>query len=338
MKKHLQAIHALWAVLLLIAALLVRRTVLPRRPKQPPAHRTRRLSATEGRPLPTGKGLHLVVNTSAGPALAASPVERIREALPDAKIVELVEDLDLEAALTGPDVVAVGAAGGDGTLNAVASVALEHDALFVAIPAGTLNHFARDLGLDSVEDALDAVHDGSAVAVDVGTIGDRIFLNTFSFGGYTAVVDRREQWEGRIGKWPALLLALVVELPRMQPLPVLIDGHLERVWIAFVGNCRYAPAGLAPRWREALDDGLLDVRIVNGAKRGSRTRFAVAALTGRLRSSSVYREWTAERVEVASLEGPLRLAADGETFDGPGRFEIAKRPRALRVALARPAS
>jgi undecaprenyl-diphosphatase len=147
------------------------------------------------------------------------------------------------------------------------------------------------------------------------------------------VVDARERLEGRLGKWPALLVALVRELPRMEPLAVEFDGRPRRVWLAWIGNCRYDPTGFGPSWREHLDDGLLDVRIVNGARRLSRTRFTIDVLAGRLRSCPVYEEHQVETLSIRSLDGPLRLATDGETYDGPEELEVTKRRHALRVAV-----
>jgi undecaprenyl-diphosphatase len=199
-----------------------------------------------------------------------------------------------------------------------------------------LNHLARDLGLDDVDDAVAAVRAGYAVLMDVGTIDGRIFVNTLSFGGYAAVVDRREQLQRWIGKWPALLVALVWELPQMQPLHLEIDGRRMKVWLAWVGNGAYSPDGLAPMWREQLDDGLLDIRVVHGARRFSRTRFTLAALAGRLPSCHVYSEWRTEQLDVVCLDGKQRIAADGEVFDGPASFTVSKQRRALRVAVPPP--
>jgi diacylglycerol kinase family enzyme len=106
-----------------------------------------------------------------------------------------------------------------------------------------------------------------------------------------------------------------------------------KVWLAWIGNGQYGPDGLAPAWREELADGLLDVRIVHGARRLSRCRFACSAIAGRLSTCRVYTERTAERVEIRSLDGPLRVAGDGETFDAPATLEVSKRPRALLVAV-----
>jgi undecaprenyl-diphosphatase len=248
-------------------------------------------------------------------------------------VIELAPDDDLEDLLRGDDLVAVGAAGGDGTLGAVATIAAGREVPFVAVPAGTLNHLARDLGLDSVDDAVAAVRAGTVTRMDLGVAGDQCFVNTLSLGGYAQVVDARERFEPMVGKWPALLVALATELPRMEPLRVEVDGRPMRVWLAWIGNCRYAPDGFGPRWREDLADGLLDIRLVNGAHRFSRLRFAMHVLIGRLATCPVYEAWAAADVRIRSVEGALRMAADGETMDGPVDLRVSKRAKALQVAV-----
>src|SRR6266498_2999883 len=73
----------------------------------------------------------------------------------------------------------LGMAGGDGSLAAVAEVALERYAAFVCVPFGTRNHFARDLGLDRDDPlaALAAFESGREVRIDVGRANGRLFLN-----------------------------------------------------------------------------------------------------------------------------------------------------------------
>lgn len=310
-----------------------RRVVLPARPRHAPLPIPRRIPDPDARPDPDGTGVRIVVNPSSGPAWTEAPTDQLRAGLPGAEVHELDPDDDLADLLCDDDLVAIGAAGGDGTLAAVATIAAERDLPLVAVPAGTLNHLARDLGLESVDDAIAAVRAGTVTHMDLGMAGDRCFVNTLTFGGYAQVVDERERLEGRIGKWPALLVALVRELPGMAPLRVEIDGQPMRVWLAWIGNCRYDPTGFGPSWRERLDDGLLDVRLVNGARRFSRTRFVVDVLSGRLRHCPVYAEQVVESLTVRSLDGPLRLAADGETFDAPAELRVSKRRRALRVAI-----
>ncbi len=220
--------------------------------------------------------------------------------------------------------LAIGVAGGDGSINAGATVAADHDKPLMAIPAGTLNHLARDLGLISLEGAVEAVRQGQTVAVDLAAIDGRTFLNTASFGSYVDLVDARERLESTIGKWPAVVVALWGVLRHAEPVDVELDGRRRSVWMAFIGNCRYQPNGFSPSWRPRLDDGQLDIRVVNGAHPWSRARLGLALLTGTLGRCRVYEQWAATELRVRSLEGPLRLARDGETFDGAPEFTVCK--------------
>jgi undecaprenyl-diphosphatase len=313
------------------AALLTRR-VWPVAPHTAAATRPT-LRHLDARPLPDGTGVEIVVNPSAGPAIGRDPSAQLRDALPAAKIVPVADGDDLaealERAARSADVV--GVCGGDGSVNAAASVAVAHDRPLLVVPGGTLNHFARDLGLATVDDAIGAVQDGGLAEVDLGLIGGRPFLNTASFGAYPELVDTRERLERRIGKWPALVVALIRVLWRAEPCDVEIDGVERRVWMSFIGNCRYHPAGFAPSWRERLDDGLFDVRLVDAHHPFSRTRLVLAVLSGRLGRCRAYEQRAVRSIRVRSRRGPLRLAADGETFDGPDVIDVDKAARRLVV-------
>ena len=272
-------------------------------PDAAPLPRPRRSPDEDSCPSPDGAGVHFVVNPASGPAWKVSPTAALRAGLPGADVHELTPGEELSVA-TDPGAIALGAAGGDGTLSAVARLAVERDLTFIPVPSGTLNHLARDLGLNDVDDAIAAVRAGTMTAMDLGLAGDRGFVNTLTLGGYAPVVDARERLERRLGKWPALLVALVVELRRMEPLHIEVDGQPLRVWLAWIGNCRYEPAGFRPSWRERLDDGLLDVRLVVGDRPFSRLRFVVHVMGGRLASCPVYREWRTDTITVRSPDGP----------------------------------
>lgn len=282
-------------------------------------------------PSPEGDGLVVLVNPSAGNG--DGPAEQIAEALPRARLVELEEGADLPEvaarAMDGARALAI--AGGDGSINAVAEVARRVRTPIAVIPAGTLNHFARDLGIDSVADAVEAVRDGDVAEVEVGMIDGRPFLNTASFGAYAEMVDERERLQDRLGKWPAMLVAMARVLRRNPPLEVEIDGRPMRLWMIFIGNGRYVPSGFAPNRRERLDDPRFDVRVVKAGPRFALARLLAGVLLGRLERSSVYEEWTATELKVRSLQGPLRLARDGETFDGSEAFTIERAPQPLLV-------
>ena len=282
-----------------------------------------------------GAGVVIVVNCGAGSAEATETAAHIRERLPAATVIEPGEDDDIGDALAkaaASATVALGAAGGDGTLSAAAALAHDHGLPLLALPAGTLNHFARDLGLLAIDDALDALQAGEVVDVDLGVVGDRTFVNTASFGAYTDLVDAREALEDRIGKWPAVAVSLAGVLRRAEPIELTVDGRRRRLWLGFIGCGRYQPSGFAPTWREVLDDGLIDVRLVDADQPLARAKLLASVLTGRLGRSTVYEQRVAKQLELATTDGePLRIALDGEVCDVAASVTITKRETAVRV-------
>ena len=195
----------------LVGAAWVRRVVLPARPDDAGTARPHRVPDPERRPSPDGTGVTIAVNRGSGPVWSSDPTDALREGLPGAQIRLLDGDDDITDVLGEGDPVAVGAAGGDGTLSAAAEVAVSRDLVLVAVPSGTFNHLARDLGLDDVSDAIAAVRAGTAIHMDLGVVdisggATRTFVNTLTFGGYTQVVDARERLQPRLGKWLALLV------------------------------------------------------------------------------------------------------------------------------------
>ncbi len=307
---------------------LATRRVWPAHPPEATVPHPATIDAAEARP--TGKGIRVVVNSNAGPGGSRTPLDDLQERLPDLELVSAPEmDTALAQAREGAEVI--GAAGGDGTVNAVAALALEAGLPMAVIPAGTLNHFARDIGLETPEDTADALASGSVADIDVGLIAGEVFLNTASIGAYVDLVHAREKLEGRIGKWPAAAVALTRVMRSCPPLEVELDGSPRRVWMVFFGNCRYRPAGFAPSWRGRLDDGLVDVRVLSADLPLARLRVLVAILTGTLGTCRAYEHWTAASVKVRSLQGPLRLSRDGEVFDGPAEITVEKGDKRLRV-------
>jgi undecaprenyl-diphosphatase len=290
-----------------------------------------------------GEGLVVVVNAKAGsgskPLLPGPSVADLFAAeIPAAEIVEATPEDDfevlLEDAAERARVLAV--AGGDGTVNAAAQVALIHGLPLLVIPAGTLNHFARTLGLETPADAIAAYRKGSLARVDAGrlSVGDgheSVFLNNASLGVYPELVVRRERLEHRLGKWPALAVAAAQVLRHAEPLTVTLNGRPRRLWLGFVGNCAYGARGAAPSWRSHLDDGLLDVRLIMTGRRVPRIRAFAATLLGHLHlTGGEYRHWNATRLRIRP-HAPVLIARDGELSCQPGPIAISKYPLRLLV-------
>ncbi|MEU7133615.1 diacylglycerol kinase family protein [Streptomyces sp. NPDC046261] len=318
------------------------RGVAPTRSQLAPPARPR----ADAPALPGGRGLVVVANADSGQrAVAATrpdPVQLLRSALPHAEIVERMREADgrpvplaaaLEAAAERAAELggALGILGGDGTVNAAAAAAMRRGLPLAVLPGGTHNHFAYDLGIESVADAVRAMEAGEAVAVDVTRFGRAgCFLNTFSIGAYPELVRVRERWAPRIGTWPAGLLAAVHILRTARPVRLRVDGRERRLWMLFAGNCTYHGLGLAPVRRHDLADGVLDVRMVHGG-RLARTRLLVAALTGGLGHSPVLRTARVRHLRVEEIAAGTHLAYDGEVAPAPRELSLTKVNEALVV-------
>jgi diacylglycerol kinase family enzyme len=152
---------------------------------------------------------------------------------------------------------AVGVAGGDGSLAAVAGVALERDAAFVVVPFGTRNHFARDVGFDRTDPiaALDAFR-GHERRIDVGRAGERLFLNNVSIGMYARLVHRRERHRRRRELF-ARARAWTIVLTHSDRLGLTVDGERVETRLLLVANNAYALDFPTLGARERLDEGLL---------------------------------------------------------------------------------
>jgi diacylglycerol kinase family enzyme/membrane-associated phospholipid phosphatase len=291
--------------------------------------------------LPDGEGLVVMINLGSG-AEGEDPGAELATAWPAARQLlaepdgDLTKQLEAELDAAERPVRALGVAGGDGTVEAVAAVAASRGLPLAVVPAGTLNHFARDIGVTELSDVVGAVRDGSAMAVDLGAV--RIdgapphrFLNTASLGGYPDLVQLRERGQARWGKWPAAALALIRVFRQADPLVVRIDGIPRKVWLVFVGNGLYRPRGFAAAARHRLDAGLLDVRYVRADVRLSRTRFVIGALAGALQQSHTYVQRECAELQVEVLGRAPALATDGEVIAEGSRFRFFTQPAALKV-------
>ncbi len=283
--------------------------------------------SSEAPALDDGEGLTVAVNPRSGPD-DYDPAEDIRRLLPRAQVLETTEQAgvgELLGTAARGGARALGVAGGDGSVAAAAAVALGHGLPLAVIPAGTLNHFARDVGLLTPQDAVDAVLAGEAVTVDVAEVNGTPFLNTSSIGAYPEMVRRRDRLAGRLGTWLALSVAAAQVLRTGTPVELDVDGRRLRVWILFVGNCLYTPRGLSPAWRPRLEDGLLDVQYLRADLRFGRTRAVLATLFGVSEHSRCYGKFQTDRLTVVSRSGPQRIAYDGEMGAPATEFRFGKR-------------
>ncbi|GLP77943.1 putative phosphoesterase, PA-phosphatase related protein [Mycobacterium antarcticum] len=283
---------------------------------------------------PDGAGVVLVINPASGSGTGARVMDEARDALPAMEIVELAEDDVVEEVLRSAaeraEVLAVG--GGDGTVACAAAAALASDRPLAVFPGGTFNHFAKDIGCDTVTKTVEAIRDGSVASVDVLKLNEiGTVINTASIGAYPTFVQKREKLEHRIGKPLAGVYAMFYTLRHGVPVRIKYDNKVVRTSLFFLGNSSYLPSGFAPARRLRMDDGLMDVRILETEKRFSTLRILTALVLGRLVRSPLYHELRVPEFTFRAVDGPTLLAHDGELADEIEEATFIVRYRALPV-------
>jgi diacylglycerol kinase family enzyme len=267
----------------------------------------------------------LIVNAHAG-SERETP-EALSEAMPDLEL-RVTEPGDLERELTravdaGAEIVAV--AGGDGTLRTAAGVLADTKSTLLPVPLGTFNHFARSVGIDTVEAAVDALEQGTPTRVDLGKVNDDVFLNNASIGWYAEMLRTRMRLTHRMPRQLAKVVALLIHLPKAPRFEVELGGHLYKTWLVWVGNGRYdiRVGHLADRL--SITEQNLDVRILVADRRLARFRAAFALLTGNVEASDALERFAAQEAtfKVGRRTVAVGIDGDGVTLPAPLCFRSA---------------
>jgi diacylglycerol kinase family enzyme len=257
-----------------------------------------------------------------GTAVRLSLADRARELgiepvllAPGQELASLVAD----AVDDGAD--ALGMAGGDGSMAVVAAAACAHGLPFACVPAGTRNHFARDLGVarHDVIGALAAFTGGVERRIDVGEVNGMLFVDNVILGFYGDAVRRPDYRDARV----RMLLTTAREAlgPRAPASGIVVvddEGReLRDPAVVLVSNNPYAlDRAVARETRPQLDTGVLGVVVLD-----------------RPAPQRLDHVWRAPALEV-SAAGTLHAGRDGEAVDLEPPLRFAIRPGALRVRIS----
>lgn len=275
---------------------------------------------------------------------SAGQGERIEKILADSGLDAAPRWLDggaireaAEAAVAdGAELVVAG--GGDGTINCVAGVVAGTGAALGILPLGTLNHFARDLGIPfEPEEAAKLIAAGKTRRVDIGEMNGRIFVNNSAIGLYPLMVVNRDLQQRTLGrsKRLAMIVAAARTLARfnhrrlsltVNDMKAVVDTPL-----LFVGNNDYRLDFKAPGQRESLADGELCVLVMRKKTRLGFFAAAVRALLDRTRDDDMVRLKNVTRLRVESRRSRLVVSLDGEVFHVEPPLEYRLRHLALNV-------
>jgi diacylglycerol kinase family enzyme len=292
----------------------------------------------------------ILLNAKAGSLINAQCEERAQEILAacQAANVEATTHLCDPAQLTTTarrlardgDVDAVVAAGGDGTVSAVAAGLVGTEVALGVIPLGTLNHFSKDLGIKDLESAIAAIASGATKRIDVGEVNGRTFINNSSIGLYPEMVVKRDdhQKNNGHGKWVAMARAAWHTLLRFPLLHVAIalagSVFSARTPFVWIGNNEYALGMRELGSRTRLDGGQLSVYTIRSA---SRWKMFVAMVKALFRRSDPELETQlVDRADIVTRKRRLKVALDGEVVRMASPLTYRSRPGALVVLGGNP--
>jgi diacylglycerol kinase family enzyme len=278
---------------------------------------------------------------AADPQIGPKAEEALRKAGLDPE-VELVSGGECAVrsravAERGDELLVVG--GGDGTVSAAASALVGTETRLGLLALGTLNHFARDLGIPTdLEDAAKLIASGHERLVDVGEMNGRIFINNSAIGLYPLMVVDRDLQRKRLGrsKRLAMVVASVRTLVRFNHHRLTLTVNEERTGrvdtpLLFVGNNDYRIDLGAAGKRESLDDGELCVFVMRKKTRRGMIAASVRALFDRARSDHMVRLEHVARLRVAAQQAQLAVSLDGEVVRAEPPLDYKIRKKALRV-------
>jgi YegS/Rv2252/BmrU family lipid kinase len=291
----------------------------------------------------------VLLNVAAGKTDADPQLREIKAAFAEVGIepkiwqAESGEDLRQaakEALALGYPIIT--AAGGDGTVSTTADALAGSESSLGLLPAGTLNHFAKDMNIDlDFKEAAKTIAEGHEVAVDIGKVNDRYFINNASIGIYPQLLRHRERIRKKgISKWTAFVSALFnVMLESPSPLRVRLNvGEKEMETLTsfiFVGNNEYEITGFHIGIRQQLDAGFLSVYLSRRTTRLGMIGLLFRAVLGRLgkRKEADFDIYRTREFRIDTENGVLEAALDGEltTFNTPLNFSI--QPRSLKVMV-----
>jgi diacylglycerol kinase family enzyme len=287
----------------------------------------------------------VIINASAGTGWDDAHFEELAQAFRDAGM-----EVEILAARSGDEIRShakaalarnpgtLVAGGGDGTISSVASLVRGTSTVLGILPLGTLNHFAKDLGIPmALREAIALLARGNVAEVDVGVVNGRMFLNNSSLGIYPDIVRDRTRQQRRLGRgkrW-ALLWATWTALRRSAflHLRITVDGRerIARTPFIFIGNNAYIMEGFEIGQRDGLSDGKLSVYFTRRCTRLGLVALGFRALFGQLKQAKDFEAALAEEVTVETHHPRLPVSADGEVFASQSPFAYRIHPRALKV-------
>lgn len=286
----------------------------------------------------------VIINKNSGSVTSDVTADTVRQAFAfsDAKVsiklaadgAEFVKYID-EAAQSDIDVLVGG--GGDGTISYAASMAYKHKKILGVLPLGTLNNFAKDLGIPiDTAQAVDVILQNNIRGIDIAEVNGKTFINNSSIGLYPNMVRRREKRQRLgYGKWTSAIWASLrmFKLSPFLKVSITLDGKtfVRKTPFVFVGNNEYDMEFYKIGRRDSLDQGQLSVYFLHKGGRVGVIKLLFKTVFGGLQQWRDFEIVKTEHITIRSRRKKLYTAFDGEVelIETPLNYRII--PKGLRV-------
>jgi diacylglycerol kinase family enzyme len=237
------------------------------------------------------------------------------------------------------EIDAVVASGGDGTISTAANAVTDTNVPLGILPAGTLNHFAKDLKIPlQLEESVRIISGFKIEKVDTGEVNGKIFINNSSIGFYPKVVKKRIQNQ-RLGgsKWVAMGSAVINVFKRFPLVEVKVESDTQKIDcrtpFIFIGNNEYLMDLLNLGSRENINKGYLSLYYPNSSGKYSMFKFALLGLFNRLDQQKDFSITLTKEVSLSLNKKIIEVAIDGEVhhLNPPLNYKI--KPSSLNVIV-----
>lgn len=238
------------------------------------------------------------------------------------------------------DLGVVVAAGGDGTLNAVAAKLMNTDIPMGILPLGTFNYVARLLHIPlEVLKAAEVIATGTVRAVHVAQINEHIYLNNASLGLYPLFIQRRELYNQRFGRFAINAytsgLDVMIRDRKELKLELEVDGNKYplKTPLIFFGNNQLQLAEMNLRIAAAAEQGKVAGVVVAKSDKATLFKILWQLMRGGLEHAPDVYSFAADEIQVHSKRAKLTVAVDGEIFDMRPPLKISVRKNALNIMV-----
>ncbi|HEY0034556.1 MAG TPA: diacylglycerol kinase family protein [Devosia sp.] len=290
----------------------------------------------------------VLLNANAGTAIAIGVTAESLQALFEANGMTAIIDADSDAGMTvrieralasGAETIV--AAGGDGTITALAGALVGTDRQLAILPLGTVNALAKDLNVPlDLSAAVASLQTSESRRIDVGEVNGRIFLHKVVVGLIPGMAAGREKIRGRydVAAKVGFMRYFFRRLARAKRMAVAIETdngtrRVERVQALAVASNAYDEGVGQFFSRQSLDRGTLTLYVLSHFTLGDFLRLTTGMLMGHWQDDKALSMESVQSVTITTHKSLMKVMFDGEvmSLETPLKFDI--RPLALTVLV-----